>query len=141
MRRAFVIALAFALLLPATTVRAQDDSSTQAAIRQVIESQLAAFQQDNAAEAFSYASPTIQRKFGDPATFMRMVRQGYAAVYRPQSVSFRDLRRIRGRPTQEVVFVGPDGRAVLALYFMERQDDGRWRIDGVQLMELPEQSV
>jgi len=31
-----------------------------------------------------------------------------------------------------------DGTGVLALYFMERQPDGSWRINGVLIAELPE---
>ena len=63
---------------------AQVSDSDRNAIRQVIENQLAAFQRDDGSEAFSYASPGIQRRFGTPDNFMAMVRSGYAAVYRPR---------------------------------------------------------
>ncbi len=33
--------------------------------------------------------------------------------------------------------VGPDGQAVIALYAMERQPDGSWRINGVYLLQVP----
>jgi hypothetical protein len=33
--------------------------------------------------------------------------------------------------------VGPDGQAVIALYVMERQPDGSWRINGVYLLQVP----
>jgi hypothetical protein len=32
-----------------------------------------------------------------------------------------------------VLLVGPDGKPVMALYAMERQPDGSWRIDGCML--------
>ena len=105
-----------------------------ARIRQVIEAQLAAFGRDDGAAAFAYASPGIQRRFGTVARFMAMVRSGYGAVYRPREVVFRGLSAVEGIPVQEVLFVGPDGAAVMALYFMERQGDGSWRIDGVRLV-------
>ncbi len=111
------------------------------AIRQVIESQLAAFQRDDAAGAFAFASPKIQQMFGDPATFMTMVRTGYEPVYRPRRFEFLDLRALQGQPAQEVFFVGPDGREVLAIYVMDRQPDGSWRIDGVYLVRPEDQTT
>ena len=113
----------------------------QAAIRTVIEHQLAAFQRDDAAAAFSYASPGIQAKFGTPDIFMEMVRTGYQPVYRPRETEFRELVASPAGLVQKVLFVGPDGRPVLALYSMERQDDGSWRISGCVLVEPAEQTT
>ena len=113
-------------------------SQEQAAIRTVIESQLAAFQRDDGAGAFSFASPTVQAKFRTPEIFMTMVRSGYRAVYRPQEVEFRDLRLVEGTPAQEILFVGPDNQAVVAVYLMEKQPDGSWKINGVYLVKSTE---
>ena len=79
-------------------------------IRGIIERQLAAFQRDDGATAFGFASPTIRAIFGTPENFMSMVRDGYAPVYRPREVEFQDLADIDGVPTQRVLLVGPDGR-------------------------------
>lgn len=106
-----------------------------AAIVGVIEGQLDAFQRDAAAEAFGYASPSIQRIFRTPDNFMSMVRTGYQSVYRPQSVEFVDLVMTSGGLTQRVLFVGPDGVPVMAHYYMQQQPDGSWRINGVTLQE------
>lgn len=102
----------------------------RASIRDVIRAQLDAFQADDGARAFSFASPMIQSRFRDPATFMDMVRTGYEPVYRPREVEFLDLVDFRGAPTQRVLVVGPDGEAVTAYYLMQRQPDGSWRING-----------
>lgn len=102
-------------------------------IRSVIESQLAAFQRDDGAAAFGFAAPSIRRMFGTAESFMSMVRSGYAPVYRPREVEFRDLIDLDGRLTQRVLLVGPDGQVVVAHYFMERQPDGSWRIAGCVL--------
>ncbi|WP_206602953.1 DUF4864 domain-containing protein [Leptolyngbya ohadii] len=64
------------------------NSTDRAAIRAMIERQLQAFQQDDAAGAFAFASPGIQAQCGTPENFMRMVQRGYAPVYRPRSVEF-----------------------------------------------------
>ena len=114
-------------------------AAERGAIRKVIESQLEAFRRDDAAGAFAFASPKIQEIFGDPATFMAMVQAGYQPVYRPRRFAFQDLKELRGQPAQEVFFVGPDGKEVLGIYVMDRQPDGRWRIDGVFLVK-PEDS-
>ena len=114
------------------------DTADRQAIVEVIRAQLAAFQRDDGAGAFSYASPTIRRKFGTSENFMAMVRSGYRAVYRPSEVAFLDTRVERGVTLQLVRLLGPDGRSVGAAYEMQRQSDGSWRINGVFLVELDE---
>lgn len=105
------------------------------AIHGVIQHQLNAFRADDAGTAFGDASPGIQGLFGDAANFMAMVRSGYAPVYRPRSATFGSLVEIDGRTVQKVHLIGPDGKPALALYYMEREADGTWKIDGCQLTE------
>lgn len=100
------------------------------AIRTTIEEQLLALQQDNADRAFSFASPEIQAKFGTSVNFLHMVRVAYPAVYRPRSTLFGNLVSVQGSPAQEVILLSPDGELVKALYLMEKQPDGAWRIGG-----------
>ncbi len=114
------------------------DPDDQAAVQAVIQSQLAAFQRDDGAAAFAHASPSIQGVFKAPERFMAMVKSGYRPVYRPSQVEFLEGRQMSGINAQAVRFVGPDGKAVIAIYTMERQDDGSWRINGVQLVETGE---
>jgi hypothetical protein len=120
---------------------AEVDGANAAAIRQIIQDQLAAFQRDDGVEAFSYASPGIQAQFQTPEFFMEMVRQGYQPVYRPRDVEFRELKIEGNVIVQEVHLVGPDGQPVLARYTMERQPDGSWRISGCYLTLSPDLSV
>jgi hypothetical protein len=120
---------------------AQTSDTDQAAIRQVIQSQMAAFQKDDGPTAYGYASPTIQQKFVNPDVFLEMVKTGYPAVYHPREVEFRNLKVENGRLLQEVYVVGPDGNPALAIYEMQRQPDGSWRINGCWLARAPDQSV
>jgi Domain of unknown function (DUF4864) len=115
--------------------------SDQSAIRSVIEGQIAAFRRDDGVAAFSFASPAIRGIFGTPGQFMEMVRSGYQPVYRPRSIAFQELDATPSGWIQPVVVVGPDGRSYLALYSMQRQEDGSWRINGCHLVTLPEESV
>jgi hypothetical protein len=117
-------------------------AADQQAILGTIRAQLDAFQADDGARAFSYATPQLRDLFGTPENFMAMVRGGYQPVYRPRSVEFLDARIVPGegggRTGQAVRFVGPDGTAVIAIYTMERQPDGSWRIAAVQLVRTGE---
>jgi hypothetical protein len=107
-----------------------------AAVRQVIEAQLDAFKRDDAQRAFSFASPRIREQFGTAENFLRMVRMSYPVVYRPHSVQFEAFKVIDDQVFQPVRMFDADGQAWIALYGMERQPDGSWRIDGCQLGQL-----
>ncbi|HKU97707.1 MAG TPA: DUF4864 domain-containing protein [Vineibacter sp.] len=117
------------------------DAADGAAIRSVIDSQIAAFRRDDGEAAFAYAAPTIQRMFGTVDHFMAMVRGGYQPVYRPQTYRFGTLGVIDDVIVQKVHIVGPDGSAVTAFYTMEKQPDGTWRIAGCALGAPEEQSA
>ena len=118
---------------------AQDLSAAdRSAIRDVIQGQVDAFQRDDGASAFGYASPTIRGMFGTSEVFMDMVRQGYQPVYRPRVFDFREIVTLQGQVTQKVHVVGPDGKPVTAFYPMTQLPDGTWRIDGCYL-QAPEE--
>ncbi len=140
-----VFLLAIVLVLPGLASAEDPPSSLaapdQEAIHQVIQSQLDAFQRDDGATAFGYASPVLQQKFGDPATFMQMVKSGYPPVYRPRSVAFDKLVDTQQGPDQILRLVGPDGNSYLAHYLMQKQPDGSWMINGCYLTRLEDQSV
>lgn len=134
--------LVLALLAWPLSVLAQQSSggADAAAIRSVIERQLEAFQRDDATAAFAFAAPDIQARFGTPEAFMDMVKRAYQPVYRPRETEFRALTTGEEGPVQRVLLVGPDGRLVLALYSMEREADGSWRISGCVLVEAEERT-
>ncbi len=132
------------LLILAAPARAEDSSipaADRAQIRAVIEQQIAAFAKDDAAAAFAFASPAIQQQFGTPDIFMQMVRSGYAAVYRPRSVSFSETRLVEGVTVQQVDVIGPDGVGAHTFYLMEREADGSWRINGVTMTRGSEEET
>lgn len=104
-----------------------------AAIRSVIEAQLNAFAKDDAALAFSYAAPEIQSQFGNAQTFMRMVKTGYPAVYRPASVTFLKPERAEDETWQAVQLSDAEGQVWIASYRMQLQKSKLWRINGCTL--------
>ena len=135
-----IAAMLLALGLLSAPAAAQT-AEEAAAFRAVIAAQLDAFRADAWERAFSYASPGIRTMFGDAERFRSMVTGGYEAVARPQVFEFEDATLLDGRPTQPVFVIGPDGVARRALYFMEQQPDGSWKIDGVVLETLPDRTT
>ena len=103
------------------------------AIRAVVEAQLDAFAQDDAGKAFALAAPQIQLMFGNAQTFMRMVKTGYPAVYRPASVIFLKPEVIDGDTMQLVQLSDQEGVVWIAAYRMQRQNNKQWRINGCEL--------
>lgn len=101
-------------------------------IRGVISGQLSAFQANDLAMAFSFASPAIKRIFRDPQTFGHMVRNGYPMVWRPAEVRFGGLKEVGGRMIQTVYFTDQAGQLFEAAYEMIETDQG-WQINGVYI--------
>ena len=99
-----------------------------------IEAQLEAFLADDGVLAYSYAAPGVKRIFPDVGSFMSMVETGYLPVRRPRHYSFGKARETRARSiVQQVMIVGPDGKDYEAVYTLELQPDGIFRITGVSL--------
>lgn len=133
---AFLRALLLALAPLVATAQDAVPAADAQAVRAVIEAQLDAFRRDDAARAFSLATPGIRQAFGSAENFIAMVRGSYAAVYRPKSVAFDAPLVIDGELIQPVRLTDAEGRAWLALYPMQRQPDGSWRTNGCQLARL-----
>jgi len=136
--------LLFALIALGNALIAHAEDFTDAdwdAIRGVISRQLEAFQRDDAEAAFSFAAPSIREQFGTANAFMQMVREGYGALYRPRSTVFLPPIRSQAGPMQPVEVTDEQGAMWIALYLMQRQPDGTWRIAGCVLSASHGQSV
>ena len=136
MRRSIIAAIVLMLTaLPwgMGPAKAEDQG---AAITAVIESQLQAFQRNDLDVAYSFASPTIQRMFGNPQRFGKMVQNGYPMVWRPSSYRMDRLLETEAGLVQIVMFEDASGRFHEAGYLMELID-GRWRIAGVHVRRQP----
>ncbi|MFL6566411.1 MAG: DUF4864 domain-containing protein [Burkholderiales bacterium] len=129
--------LVFLLLAPSPGSGQAVPPAEVRAVRAVIEAQLEAFRRDDAARAFSYAAPGIRESFGTPEKFMAMVREQYAVVYRPRSVSFEEPLMVGEDLVQPVRMTDGYGHAWMAIYPKAKQPDGHWRINGCHLARLP----
>jgi hypothetical protein len=103
------------------------------AIRQVITAQRAAILAGDADNAFAYASPGIQRQFGDAATFLAMVDAAYAALTSARYVEFLEGAVIDGIIVQPLRLIDADNTVRVALYTMEKQSNGEWRISSCRI--------
>ncbi len=133
-----IVSLLF-LLFAVLPVRAEGlTAGEKTAVEGIITQQLNAFAAGNGAEAYSYAAPLIQQIFPDPESFMAMVKKGYEPVYRHQKFEFgASFSDNVGRPAQRVTITGLDGVQYEAVYTMEKQPDGTWKIAGCYLARVP----
>lgn len=127
-----LVATVFALFLLACPASAQEEP-----IQATIFAQIEAFEADDFARAFTFASPNIQALFGSPEAFGKMVREGYPMVWRPADVAMLDLRFIGGAYWQRVRVTDAKGRSFWLDYQMIERPEG-WRINAVQMQQAPD---
>lgn len=128
-----VLATGFVCLL---LLHAGPSSAGDAEIRAAqatIDGQLKAFQRNDGAAAYDYAAPSIRQMFPSVDIFMSMVTNGYAPVRNPKAFSFGKVEEQGDVVMQQVLITGPDGKDYEALYRLQRQPDGSYKITGVSL--------
>jgi hypothetical protein len=133
-----VLAVVLWVFISAASFAESINAADRAEFQRIITAQINAFRADDGPTAYSFAAPGVRNIFPTPEIFMSMVKRGYSPVYRPQSFNFTEaLIDPTGRPAQKMLVVGPDGKTYEALYSMEKQPDGTWRISGCTLLEIP----
>ncbi|HXL85120.1 MAG TPA: DUF4864 domain-containing protein [Casimicrobiaceae bacterium] len=126
----FFFALDTSAALAATPpMRASDWKS----IKQVIAAQRAALIAGEGAKAFGYATPAIRAQFGEADIFMAMVQVGYPALLTARYTEFLEGAVIDGLIIQPLRLVDADNSVRVALYTMEKQKTGAWRISGCRI--------
>lgn len=134
----FVAVLVFALLF-LSSARADDlTPQDKTAVQQVLSGQLDAFKSGNGPLAYSFAAPIITGIFPTAENFMAMVKRGYGPLYTNQQYSFGAAAiDSSGRLTQHVTVTAGDGKRYEAVYALQKQPDGSWKIAGCTLVEIP----
>lgn len=126
-----IVVLLVAFLFATTLLaRAGDDA---AAGQSVIKSQEEAFSRDDDAAAYEFAAPAIKGMFRTPETFMSMVRNSYAPVYRNRRFEFGEASTFEGKIYQQVHIIDANGEAWEAFYTLEPQSDGSLKISSCVL--------
>ena len=112
-------------------------AQSEAAIEDVIGSQLQAFNDRDVENAFQYAAPNIQGMFGNPQNFGMMVQRGYPMVWSNRDVRFLELQDRGMVQVQRLMLRDMTGGIHVLEYQMIQTADG-WRIAGVQIVPSPD---
>lgn len=115
-------------------------SAQSAEVTGTIDAQVEAFLDNDIDRAFSYASPGIRRVFETPENFGAMVRGGFPMVWRPAEVQYLELRDVSGNLWQKVRITDAAGQVHVLDYQMMNLE-GRWKINAVQIVTVPEGTV
>ncbi|OGB26419.1 MAG: hypothetical protein A3I66_00950 [Burkholderiales bacterium RIFCSPLOWO2_02_FULL_57_36] len=141
---AMLILLAGLALSWSGAAAAAADEITQedrVAIRSVVQSQLEALADDDAEAAFAQATADTRSRLGNSDTFLQIIKQQFAPIYRHQRAIFSAPEVIGGHMVQVVRLTDSDSSVWLAIYQMQRESDGKWKIAGCGLIETTTVSV
>jgi hypothetical protein len=98
--------------------------------RHIIEQQLAALEREDAVAAYSFAAPELKAQFPDPDLFLTVVESAYAPMHRHRSVEFGPAAEQDNTVAETVIFTDDDGQVWTALYKVDKQPEGGWKISG-----------
>lgn len=111
--------------------------SDKALIRQLVEKQLQAFQDNDRETAFALTSPTIQSKFTQQ-DFIAMMLTQYRPMVKPRSIMFRGFTLINNFPALVSMIMNQQGNLSKAIFIVQLQQDYSWRIHGYELVSINE---
>jgi hypothetical protein len=129
------LAVAFLCFLALPASASSLSPKDQRQIIEVVQAQLHAFAQDDAAKAFSYAAPNIKLMMGNAQNFLEMVRTQYEVVYKPSSTTFMQPIGEAGEALLMVRMTDDDGSAWIATYTLHKQKNKAWLISGCAVSE------
>lgn len=127
----------FGLIIGLVMMASSAFAQSEAAIEDVIGSQLQAFNDRDVENAFQYAAPNIQGMFGNPQNFGTMVQRGYPMVWSNRDVRFLELQDRGMVQVQRLMLRDMTGGIHVLEYQMIQTADG-WRIAGVQIVPSPD---
>lgn len=116
------------------------DAATRDELQSIITKQLDAFNREDASAAENLATPQFRDRYPDPASFLAMVKENYAPLFKPRSTRFAETTDSPHGPLQKMTVVASDGTIWTAVYVFERID-GAWRISGCGLMKQDSQDI
>jgi len=133
--------VAICLLVFITSVAfAQNRDQDKTPVQAVIQEQIDAFLADDFETAFQYAAPNIQRMFGHPRRFAQMIVRSYPMVWRPVDVKYLGVSRVGPYALQKVMIIDQNN-ALHILRYQLVPINQRWRISGVEILEIPGERI
>jgi hypothetical protein len=134
------IALVFSLGCAQSAAQETYGKAAQA-VTLVVQSQLHAFAEDDAETAFSLATESTQNLAQTPNDFLNVIKQRFTPIYRHRHALFSEPEIIEGYALQVVQLIDHDNLVWIAIYEVEREADGTWKVDGCQLFETNNMSI
>lgn len=132
-----------AVLLMAVPAYAQDAAMPDDQPWQgIITAQVEAFRGHDAPRAFKYAAAPFQMAFPSAESFFAsIIGSGYGPIMESTTHSFGKSAPLDERSmAQQVMFTGKDLSRYEAIYVLT-EEEGGWRISGVQLVKAPGMGV
>lgn len=111
------------------------------AIRGVIRDQLAAFRSGNSERAWALSSEGIRLTFQTADRLLKVVREKYGPLASPRQVFFGEISITPDGLGQTMQVIDQDGRTHHALYMVEQDTEGAWKINGCLLVAPREQAL
>ena len=109
-------------------------------IRQLIEKQLQAFQQDDEVTAFALTSPKMQQKYGKDY-FIKTIKSQYSALIKPRSIMFQGFTLVHNYPALVSIIMNQKGELAKGIFIVQHQPDYSWRIHGYDLLSVDEKII
>ncbi|MES2536040.1 MAG: DUF4864 domain-containing protein [Pseudomonadota bacterium] len=144
-RRVIVmLSLLMGLLAPLATcgASAEEVAAPDAQeIHALVQEQLEAFANDDAEKAFDLTTDSAREQLGSADDFLLMIKTEYPAIYRHRRALFSVAESVAGNTFQIVRLTDGENNVWLAIYQVERESNGRWKIDGCILVATSSVSI
>lgn len=111
------------------------------AIHEVVQAQLEALANDDAAAAFEQATLEKRMLIGSPDNFMRLIRELYEPIYRYKHLIYFRPEVVHGTAVQMVRVTDRQSKVWVAIFWMQQDENLQWKIDGCHLLETATLSV
>lgn len=139
MKRRMLVFLRLAALLLASLSfsawGAELSESDSTAIQKIVRQQIDALANDDALSAFALASTDTRTRIGTPDDFLQLIKKEYDPVYRHRLALFSPPQMVNGKTYQLVRLTDLDSHVWIAVYLLDRDEVGDWKIEGCQLVE------
>lgn len=144
MKRAWIVGLLLAVMgswAPRVAGADEVSAADAQAIQEVVRWQLEAFAADDAERAFGLATSAARNELGSADNFLQLIKDQYPPIYRNRLALFSKPEMIDGHMLVMVRLTDPDNSVWLAIYEVQREADGKWKIDSCNLLETTTISV
>jgi hypothetical protein len=111
------------------------------AIQVAVRSQIEALSVNDAVGAFQLATLDRQSRIGSPDKFLSLIKKHYQPLHQHLLVLYSRPAVVKGETFQAVRVTDKSSHVWLAVFQMQAEQGGRWKIDACYLLETKKVSV